>query len=419
MDKNNEIDSKKQLALLRHSAVSFIEEMRREGMSMRCALRQASDRVWGSCSYSFSTLERWYYAYHREGFKGLEYKERKDAGTQKALSASACESLLKARREHPHITIKRLVQQLVQTGVLEEGTFGLSTIYRLFSKEGLDTSSIKAGAAQLSWPTKSFEFAQANEFWMCDMMHGPVLKTADGKKINTRLFALLDDCSRVICHAQYYSRETLECFLDTFKQALNRRGIPDVLYTDQGKVFTCQHLKIVCANFNIKLTHAKANAPYSKGKIERFFRFLQEQFQTDLAFNPVNSLEELNQRLWQWLEGHYHQRAHSALEGQCPSVRFKQRSHNIRIVPSDCDLEAYFLTCVQRRVRKDCTVSLQNVLWEVPVQLRGQNIQLRYDPFSMDRVEIYHKDKYVGKAVRCNKHVNAHTFHPSNREQDL
>ena len=34
MDKNNEIDSKKQLALLRHSAVSFIEEMRREGMSM-------------------------------------------------------------------------------------------------------------------------------------------------------------------------------------------------------------------------------------------------------------------------------------------------------------------------------------------------------------------------------------------------
>src|ERR1035438_6460302 len=84
--------------------------------------------------------------------------------------------------------------------------------------------------------------------WMPDMISGPTLKLACGKVLQTRLFGLLDDCSRLVPHAQYYDSEKLCWFLDTFRQGLAQRGFPDKLYTDQGKIFTSYHLQIVCAN---------------------------------------------------------------------------------------------------------------------------------------------------------------------------
>jgi putative transposase len=75
----------------------------------------------------------------------------------------------------------------------------------------------------------------ANELWMTDLMFGPTLKLAGGKVLQTRLFGFLDDCSRLVPHAQYYESEKLCWFLDCFRQALARRGFPDKLYTDRGE----------------------------------------------------------------------------------------------------------------------------------------------------------------------------------------
>jgi len=96
---------------------------------------------------------------------------------------------------------------------------------------------------------------------MTDMMFGPTLKLATGKVIQTRLFALLDDCSRLIPHAQYYDSEKLCWFLDCFRQGLARRGFPEKLYTDQGKIFTSYHLQIVCANLGVRICHASLTRP--------------------------------------------------------------------------------------------------------------------------------------------------------------
>jgi hypothetical protein len=61
-------------------------------------------------------------------------------------------------------------------------------------------------------------------------------------------------------------------------------------------------------------------------------------------------------------------------------------------------------------VRLDATFSLEGQLWEAPLHLRGQLIQVRFNPFDWRRVEIWCEDKYVGSARRCDKQLNAKTY---------
>ena len=345
-----------------------------------------------------------------QGFDALHRQPRKDKGARKALSPEACQAIVELRQQYPQLTIQVLVRQLLEKGTLQPGTFSLPSVYRLLAAHQLDARSVKRNPPAQGGPTKAFECALANELWMTDMMFGPTLKLATGKVIQTRLFGLLDDCSRLVPHAQYYDSEKLCWFLDCFRQGLAQRGFPDKLYTDQGKIFTSYHLQIVCANLGVRLCHAKPYAAWSKGKQERWFRTLQQDFEARLIIDPVHTLEQLNTRLWRWIESEYHQRPHSALDGQTPAERFAQRALNLRTADAQTDWEALFLSRAQRRVRLDATFSLEGQLWEAPVHLRGQLIQVRFNPFDWHRVEIWWEDKYIGPARRCDKQLNSKTY---------
>ncbi len=399
------------LALTRHAAASWIQDALKQNFTLARATALASERTWGGKTYSASTLEGWYYLWRHQGFEALHRQPRKDKGARKALSPEACQALLEWRQKYPQLTIKVLVRQLTEQGTLQAGTFSLPSVYRFLAANHLDARSVKHNPPPpQSGPTKAFECALANQLWMTDMMFGPTLKLASGLVIHTRLFGLLDDCSRLIPHAQYYEGEKLCWFLDCFRQGLAQRGFPEKLYTDQGKIFTSYHLQIVCANLGVRLCHAKPYAAWSKGKQERWFRTLQQDFEARLVIDPVHTLEELNARLWRWIEGEYHQRPHSAREGQTPAERFAQRAVNLRTADPQTDWEALFLSRRERRVRLDATFSLEGQLWEAPVHLRGQIIEVRFNPFDWRRVEIWWDGKYVGPARRCDKQLNAKTY---------
>jgi putative transposase len=397
------------LALARHAAVSWIQEALKQNFTLARATALASERSWGDKTYSAATLENWYYLWRHQGFAALHRQARSDKGCRKALGPEACQALLELRQKYPQLKIKVLVRQLLEKGTLQPGTFSLPSVYRLLAAHQLDARSLKH-LPPAGGPTKAFECALTNELWMTDMMFGPTLKLASGKVLQTRLFGLLDDCSRLVPHAQYYDSEKLHWFLDCLRQGLARRGFPDKLYTDQGKIFTSHHLQIVCANLGVRLCHAKPYAAWSKGKQERWFRTLQMDFEARLIIDPVQSLEELNARLWRWIESEYHQRPHSALEGQTPAERFAQRALSLRTADAQTDWEALFLSRVQRRVRLDATFSLEGQLWEAPVHLRGQLIEVRFNPFDWKRVEIWVGGKCLAPAHRCDKQLNAKTY---------
>jgi transposase InsO family protein len=397
------------MALTRYDAVRFMEEAVRSGLPLSRALCAASERPWGGKLYKVPTLEEWYYRHRHEGFQGLHDQTRSDKGHRRALSPEALEALRILRRAQPQVYGTTLLKQLERQGVIPPGSVSLTTIHRLLRSEGLDRATLKSTG--LPGPTKAFEFSWANQLWMTDGMHGPaVAVTEGGKPARTYLLALIDDCSRLCQHAQYYPAERIECFLDLFKHALRSRGVPDKLYTDNGSLFVSDHLRTVCANFNIRLIHAKPYAAWSKGKIERFFLTVQGDFEQRLVFEPVRTLAELNERFWQWLETEYHQRPHRSLDDQSPRERFQQRSEGLRTIPADMDVDALFLNRTTRRVRRDATLSLDGRLFEVPVSLRGRIVEVRFDPFGYARIELYVEGKCVGHATALDKQLNARTF---------
>lgn len=400
-------DPRERRALARFAAVQMVLQAHQRGLSLSQALQEAAHQPWEGRFYSPDAIVQWLYRFRRGQFAALYDQPRSDKGQKRALDPSAIEALLNLRRLHPQLTLPALEQQLLRQGVLQAGAYSLSTLQRRLAEAGLDRRSLRAGAALITGPTKAFELPLPNLLWMADAMNGPTLKAAGLPCQRTFLFALIDDHSRLCVHGQFYPTERTECFLDCLRQGILARGLPDKLYTDNGPSFRNQHLQIVCANLAIKLLHARPYHSWSRGKIERFFLTVQNQFLAQLQFQPVADLIELNRQFWHWLEAGYHQRPHSALQDQSPADRFAQAGVPLRTVPKETDLERLFLMRQERRVRKDGTISLGARLWEVPAHLRGQVVTVWFDPLRWTRVELWWRDRFLGQATACNKQLNA------------
>jgi transposase InsO family protein len=321
---NEDLTGKNRRALVRHSAVSWIIQCQNQGGGLGECIQKAAQLDWQGRHFSPRSLEEWYYAHRQSGFAGLEGQERRaDAGRQRAMSPQLAAAILELRQTEPRLTLSAILERLDRQGLLGPETgCSRSTIYRFLQRQGLDRQRLRALSNEVGGPTKAWESRAPNALWMSDVMDGPSLKNAAGKAERSWLIATLDDHSRLIPHAQFYSQTKITQLLDCLRQAFERRGVPEALYTDQGKIFTGHQLKLVCANLGIRLLHARPYAAWSKGKIERFFRTLQEAFFPQLHFEPISDLAGLNQRLWQWIEHHYHDRPHAALNGHTPRERF-------------------------------------------------------------------------------------------------
>src|ERR1051326_217328 len=400
-------DPRERRALARFAAVQMVLQAVQRGLSLSQALHEAAQQPWEGRFYSAQTIIEWLYRFRRGQFAALYDQPRSDKGQKRALDPSAIEALLKLRQLHPQLTLPALEQELLRQGILQPGAYSMSTLQRRLAEAGMDRRSLRAGAALITGPTKAFELPLPNLLWMADAMNGPTLKQPDAASQRTFLFALIDDHSRLCVHGQFYPSERTECFLDCLRQAIQARGLPDKLYTDNGASFRSQHLQIVCANLGIKLIHARPYHSWSRGKIERFFLTVQNQFLAQLQFQPVADLLELNRQFWHWVETSYHQRPHSALQDQSPADRFAKAGIALRTVAKDVDVERLFLMRQERRVRKDATICLGARLWEVPAHLRGQVITVWFDPVRWTRVELWWRDRLLGQATACNKQLNS------------
>lgn len=286
-----------------------------------------------------------------------------------------------------------------------------SAVRRFLVSKGYDARSLKAGRLE-SGPTKAFEAPAPNDLWMVDFACGPTLRTPEGRSLTTQLCVILDDHSRLIVFAAYYSNGDTAAFLDCLKQAVLRRGLPIKLYTDRGKPFVNHQAKIVCANLGIRLLHAKPYHAWSKGKVERLIQTIQRDFELTLRMEgrAVHDLSELNTALSRWIASHYHLRVHSST-GQSPHERFTRNAPAIRQLEDPDKIDPLFYTRTDRVVRKDGTVTLDKKLFEVPLALRALKVELRYDPLLYDPVEVWHQGAFHGPARRCDLHLNSTLHH--------
>jgi type II secretory pathway predicted ATPase ExeA/transposase InsO family protein len=131
---------------------------------------------------------------------------------------------------------------------------------------------------------------------MSDVMHGPSVVVGERVKRKTYLIAFIDDATRVIPHAAFALSENTRSFLPVLKLAIEKRGLPQRLYVDNGANYRSRHLALVCAKLGIALIHARPYRPQGKGKIERWFKTVRAQCSRACAEDTA-SLEALNRRL--------------------------------------------------------------------------------------------------------------------------
>jgi putative transposase len=397
---------KNEVALRRFAAVSFIEQKIRDGFGVVEALRLAALRPWPDENGRYSsarTLEDYWYAWKSGGFAALQPKSRGDQGAFRKLSAEIGQWLLSQVSQYPEIPLKVFYERWTQAG---KQLPSLRTIYRYLRAKGYDAASLRRGRLETG-PTKAFEAPFVNDLWMTDFSPGPKLNI-DGKALATHLCLILDDHSRLIVYGAYYLTADSYAFHHTLKQAVQRRGIPYKLYTDQGRAFTNKHTQIICANLGIRLLHAKPYSAWSKGKVERCFYTLQQGFESTLKLpdNHAQSLEELNTKLTHWIQTVYHLRPHSST-GTSPQLRFAQAAGSLRHLDAGLELESLFFTRIKRTVRKDGTVRIDGILYEVDLSLRALEVQLRFDPYSMTRIEVYCRGKACGLARLVDLNLNS------------
>ena len=407
--------AKERLALTRFEAVSYIKVLQADGTLLADAIRQACARPWPDQHgryYSFRTLETWWYRHAKRGFAGLQGKSRReDAGQSRSIDPQIGEWIISMIIEHPDTPLS-----VHYRGWEEHGCPlpSISSVRRFLKAKGYDPRSLKAGRLA-SGPQKAFEAPAPNDLWMADFAHGPTLRSPEGATISTRLCILVDDHSRLIPFAAYYPQENTASFLHTLKEAVLRRGLPLKLYTDQGKPFVNHHVRIVCANLGIRLLHAKPYHAWSKGKVERLIRTIQDDFERSLRLpgGQVHSLAELNAGLSHWIAAIYHLREHRAT-GASPHERFRTGEHLGRIIEDPEGIAPLFYTREERTVRKDGTITLNNQLLEVDLALRALKVELRFDPMDREHIEVWYKDSFHGLARRANLHLNSQTYNRSN-----
>lgn len=406
------IDRAQAIALARFALVSKIQELLRTPVPLQAALDTVAssaqlERDGQSRPVARRTLEDWWYAYQRGGFAALHPKGRSDRGVPRVLTPEQERHILEQVKAHPGIPVKLLYRQWRQD---DPQLPALSAVYRALQRQSLDQRSRRYLVRQaLSGPAKAFETPWVNELWMTDFSPGPFLHVPGRQTpLATHLCAIIDDHSRVICHAEYYPTADTRSFHHCLKQALLRRGLPRKLYTDQGGPFINDHTRVICANLGIRLLHAKPYHAWSKGKIERWFLTVQSDLEAGLRLPgqaPAN-LAELNARLADWLQTVYHVRPHEGI-GSSPNERFAQGNRQVRPLDPKLDLDRLFYAQLLRLVRKDGTVRLDNQLFEVDLALRGLEVRLRFDPWTKQRVEVDYRGQAFGLARRVDRQLNS------------
>ncbi len=359
---------------------------------------------------SRATLDRWIRDYRKGGFAALVPTPRRVLpGTPPQI----LELAVALKTEAPDRTAAQVAAVLAAQGGYAPSA---RTLQRHFAAAGL-TRTRPDGAPLAVFGR--FEAERPNARWVGDALHGP--QVAGRKAI---LIAFLDDHSRAVVAARWGYAENAVALRETLQVALSARGRPSQCYVDNGAMFIDAGLRRACAVLGIRLTHSQPGRPAGRGKIERFFRTVRDQFLVEITDIPypagdlaapqvsigsigseVASLAELNSLFSAWVEQVYHQRIHSETD-MTPLARFLAAGPPDP-VPAVLLNEA-FRWSEWRTVTKTATVSLQGNQYEVDPALAGYRVELVFDPFDLTDIDVRHHDRQVGKAIpfRIGQHVH-------------
>jgi len=377
--------------------------------------------------FGASTIERWYYLALNEKqdpVAALQRKLRSDLGQHPGLSLPLREALVLQYRQHPNWSYQLhadnlavLAQQKSELGPAP----AYATVLRFMKAQGLfkrrrrgPVNSPGAQAAEHRFESRevrSYENPYVNGLWHLDFHHGSLRVLLErGQWAYPLLLGVLDDHSRLCCHAQWYLSEGAEELCHGLSQAFEKRGLPRALVEDNGSAMIAAETEQGLERLGIVAEHTLPFSPYQNGKQEFFWTQIEGRLLPMLDGVADLTLRALNEATLAWVEMEYNRKTHSEL-GLSPLQAFIQHKDVGRPCPDSQALRLAFTAEWTRTLRRsDGTTNLKTVRLEVPSRYgHFQRVSLR--AASWDLSHVYLADPKTG-VILCrlyplDKHKNA------------
>lgn len=353
-----------------------------------------------SVRFSFKTIEKWYYLARdaSDPIAALARKVHSHAGTHPTVSLALGEAIRAQHRAHPRWTYQLHHDNLVALAKERpelDPVPGYATIARFMKAKGLlrvrKKRSRKNEDAGLR-ETRSYEVTHVNALWHLDFHEGSrAVLLASGEWKKPMLLGVLDDHSRLCCHAQWYLDETAEALCHGLMQAILKRGLPRAIMMDNGSAMKAAETQEGLLRLGIEPALTLEYSPEQNGKQESFWARIEGRVIAMLEGHEPLELDLLNRATLAWVEQEYHRSEHSEI-GTTPLGRFLHAPNVGRQSPDATALRRAFRMLVRRHQRRsDGTVSVEGVRFEVPSAYRHLvrlSIRIaRWDLSSVDHVD--------------------------------
>lgn len=350
------------------------------------------------------TLERYLQLYRQGGFEALKPSKRATS-TSRVIREEVLTKAIDLKKEKPERSVEQIIRILELAGIVKQGEISESTLSKQLRKLNLTRKKLRGSK---SGRYRRFEFPYRNACWQGDVQHTLYLPDPNKpeRRLTAKLIAFMDDYSRFVVHGEFYFQERGPQLEECMQKAMLSQGKPEQLYVDNGAVYRSDILKLACAKLGIKLSHSKPGRPEGRGKLERFFQFVDSSFKVEaydlIESGKIQTIEELNHYFQIWLDTFYHERKHGETK-QTPRERFEENDHPL-VFPTLEEMKQAFLWEEKRKVDKTGCISFQNNKYEVDSELSGSEIIVRYDPIDLNHLEVWHDGKNFGLANALEVH---------------
>ena len=374
--------------------------------------RRLRARILESTGLSDRQLRRNIQHYKEKGYKSLADIPRSDKGSLRVVPEVAVDEAVKLREELPSRSVRRIIEILEGEKIVKPGEVNRTSLNRHLVQRGYGAAQLMA-AGKAAQPSSRFERKRRNDLWQTDVKEGWRADADGAKKKKAYLLTLIDDHTRMPMHSEWYGNQRLPILEDCFRKALLKFGKPAGVLVDHGKIFVSKWFKLACARLGIRHIEAKIYSPQTKGKCEKYHQRADE-FLNEFALEPVQTLTEMNRKFSIFMDEGYIHDPHDSLKieerdpktGELLSKRertpyqaYTEDPAKVKYV-SSLECRDAFLWEEQRTVDKSGCISLKGVVFDVGVALIRKRVDVRYDPFDISLVEIWHGGKFQRKAEK-------------------
>lgn len=367
---------------------------------------------------STRTVWRKLRAIETKGLKGLHRASRRDKGQRRSLTWDLQEVIEGFFLKSPKPTVMWVWEQVAEgcaSKQLKVPSYSLvAEVCRKINRrlKVLAHDSDEAYEKEFDQIIRR-QAKRPNEMWQADHKELDIYATDQfGRTGKVWLTAIEDDFSRVIMG--YFlgvgAANSMRIAL-AMRQAIWRKddqrwtvcGIPEIIYTDRGRDFKSTHIEQVCADLKVKVVRSRRKKPRGRGKIERFFRTVDQRFthkRKNEKTEPV-SLSTLESEFHEWLMSEYHQKKHKGIR-TAPIVKWAEGKCLARMPES---LDA--LDLMLQKVSRPRTMWPEGIRFKhrryshlLLTQAHGEEFTIRFDPRDLSSIWVYEQEgKLLCKAT--------------------